>query len=31
MSNLPKTDKKFKPIYKVIILGTDDKKYKKDL
>ena len=29
MNNLPKTDKKFKPTYKVIILGKDGKKYKK--
>ena len=28
MSNLPKTDKKFKPTYKVIILGKDGKCYK---
>jgi len=27
MNNLPKTDKKFKPTYKVIILGKDGKKY----
>ncbi len=29
MSNLSKTGKKCKPTYKVIILGNDDKKYKK--
>ncbi len=28
MNNLPKTDKNFKPTYKVIILGKDGKNIK---